>query len=96
MKRTVIVKSVRLCTCLYNKTEPNCASVKLTNLSVKKFRRMEKKKLLSSFQLYLVVTRGLVSDLRLEQNPDDSLNKLLDKLKSVFKSELPRGLPLQR
>lgn len=58
--------------------EPDCFPVKVTNLNVKKFRRVLDNKSQSSFQIYQVVIRGPVSDLKREQKRDHKLKRNLD------------------
>ena len=71
------------------------SSVKVTNLSVKKFRRMLKKKSPDDFHVFQVVIREKRESVQEPVN-DTKLEKLLEKYGSVFRSELPDGLPPDR
>jgi len=72
--------------------------VRVTNLSVKKFRQMLKKKSSEDFQVFQVMVREKPSELEKVKvgKQDARTAALLKKYECVFRSELPAGLPPER
>ena len=70
----------------------------VTNLGVKEFRQMLQKRSPESFQVFHVMVREVPSELKkVKKGKQDSrLDALLNKYESVFRSELPSGLPPER
>lgn len=79
------------------KTNVNETSTTITNLSVKKFRRMLRKSKSPVLEVYQVMLNE-VDEIRKVKKPanDKKLEKLLNRYGSVFRSELPDGLPPKR
>ena len=73
-------------------------NVRVTNLSVKKFRQMLKKKSPEGLQVFHVMVREKPSELeKLKVGKQDARTAaLLKKYECVFRSELPAGLPPER
>jgi len=74
------------------------SAVKVTNMSVKKFRRILRKKSPRNFQVFQVVSKLSSDDLKkVKRGKQDSrIDELLNRYESVFRSELPDGLPPKR
>lgn len=72
--------------------------VKITNMSVKKFRKILRKGPPKKVQVYQVVIREISDDLKKVKKgvKDHKLDLLLEKYECVFRSELPAGLPPKR
>ena len=72
--------------------------VTVTNLGVKKFRQMLRKKSPDKFQVFQLVARRVPSELdNVKKGKQDSrMDALLKKYECVFRSELPSGLPPER
>lgn len=70
--------------------------MKVTKLSIKKFRHMLKKRNPSSFQVFHVVAKEYTGDLKLRKYINPRLRYSLEKHKSVFRSGLNSGLPPKR
>ena len=72
--------------------------VTVTNLGVKKFRQLLRKKAPEKFQVFHLVARDLPAELKKVTvgKQDSRLDALLTKYESVFRSELPGGLPPER
>lgn len=71
-------------------------AVKMTNLGVKKFRQMLRRKSPSHFQVFQVIANDTTHDLKIDKLKNSRLRSLLERYKSVFRSELPDGLPPKR
>ena len=100
VKRNVNVKGdvIKLCSDENGRTGSIDESVKVTNLGVKKFRQMLKKKSPDKFQVFQLVVRKVPSELKKVSvgKQDYRLDALLAKYECVFRSELPSGLPPER
>ena len=72
--------------------------VRVSNLGVKKFRKMLRKGKPEGFQVFQVVVREVPDDLRKVKKgkQDSKVDELLMKYECVFKDELPAGLPPKR
>jgi len=81
----------------YNENKMSRSKVKIGNLSLKKFRRMLKKKK-GNFEVFQVFFNNMQQGYQRdgEKMEDPKLNGILEKYSSVFRSELPDGLPPKR
>ena len=90
-------KTVKLSDCLLAATEEPDIAVKVQSISVKKFRRLYRKK---KGALFCLKINSLVQGNRLldgrQHISDPELARLVDEYKEVFRSELPAGLPPKR
>lgn len=75
-------------------TESDETLAKVTNLGVRKFRRMLKNST-GNFEVYQVVLKNNVSGFT-ELKRDDRLKEILEKYKPLFRDDLPPGLPPKR
>lgn len=95
--RRVLVGNEDLFGTLDSEKSPEVDEIQVTNLSVKKFRQIIRKRS-ENVEVYQVITREVKPDL--ENVKSDKSNRKLDgilqKYKEVFRSELPDGLPPKR
>ena len=95
--RRVLVGNKYLYGMIDSEDSPQVDDIKVTNLSVKRFRRMIRKRS-KNVEVYQVITREVKPDL--EKVKRDKSNRKLDailhKYEEVFRSELPDGLPPKR
>ena len=73
------------------------SKIKVTNLSVKKFRRLLGTKSKSNdFQVFQAVQVNTINGYDGKRNRNPKLEALLQQYHAVFKGELPKGLPPER
>ena len=73
------------------------SKIQVTNLSVKKFRRLHRTRGKSNdFQVFQAIQVNTIKGYNGKRNCNPKLEALLQQYYAVFKSELPKGLPPER